>query len=339
MIDEPRRWLSLLAVAFALVPLRAPAQVVTTPEGQVEFIGLKRWTVQMVRDTMAKRAPGQPLGQCAGVLQSIGFASASSLHELQPDGTEYVVVTVVEPEDRDRVHLRPPPPDSLPDVRSWRPMTRLFRERNRAFQLSLAGYLFHRAGDTAAIRRFLSAARADSLPVIAAWHFLDRQRSHADLHRALRILHSDRNRANAATAAAILLNFAGRDTAWWALADALRDGQAPVAATASQVLAAMSSTTARRVDWRPALPALRDLLGGTNVFLLYDQLDILLRTGIAPELAPELLADGHADLIVAALTARHTATREVAHRFLSHLAGRDLGCDARAWTQWIATLR
>ncbi|HEX8907287.1 MAG TPA: hypothetical protein VF771_20715, partial [Longimicrobiaceae bacterium] len=271
--------LPLLAAALASVPVAAAAQVVSTPEGQVEFIGLKRWTVEMVRDTMARHAPGQPLGQCAAVLERIGFPSASSLHESRPDGKEYVVVTLVEPADSARVHLRPPPTDSLPDVRGWREMTRLFRESNRAFQTAVNGYAAHRAGDTATVRAFLSMAGRDTAWVRDAWRFLESRRTEGDFRRAVRTLAGDRNRANTATAAAILANFAGRDAAWWALADAQRDRRAPVAATATQVLTSMANQAPRRVDWRPALPALRDLLRGTNVFLLSDEIEILRRTG------------------------------------------------------------
>src|SRR5450759_1289309 len=90
------RFLSL-SVAIALAPPGASAvgQEVETPAGVVEFVGLHRWTIPMIQDSMKVHAPGQPLGRCAAVLRALGFPSAESLYTTSPDGRSSIVVVLV----------------------------------------------------------------------------------------------------------------------------------------------------------------------------------------------------------------------------------------------------
>lgn len=87
---------------------RAEAQVVRTPQGVVEFIGLRSWTVDMIRDSMRVHAPGEPLCQCAGVLRGLGFPAAAATGV----GGDTTVVLLVEPAFADRIQRRVVPADS-----------------------------------------------------------------------------------------------------------------------------------------------------------------------------------------------------------------------------------
>lgn len=331
------RWVLLFVSSFALFPARSAAQVVQTANGPVEFIGLKRWTVEMIRDTMAVKAPGQPLGQCAAVLQKVGFPAASSNHIMNEDGTEYVVVTVVEPHDRARVREKPLFADSLPAIHAWHEATEIFRSSNRGFQRAVSWYDLHRSGDTTAIRQIVAMAGNHAAEVQQFWRFLDHHRSEADFQRAVWTLNNDGNVANRAVAAAILGSFGDHDLTWWTLLDAQRDPIDAIAGTAQQVLQSLVRAP-KSVDWEPAQASLRHLLNGTNVFVFAGTLDVLGKTGINPALAPTLLRNGGADLLLAHLNAKHKAKRDAAHSFLVHLAGQDLGSDTAAWAQWIGTL-
>jgi hypothetical protein len=322
----------------AVIPLilvtRADAQSETANE--VEFIGLKRWTVQMIRDSMAVHAPGQPLGHCAAVLRMLGFASADAREVRIAGQAPLTVVTLVEPEDSARVRPRPVPADSLDDFAAWSPVTTLFRSDNRAFQVALN--LRQAAPDSAREAAVIARARVDEAHVREIWRFLDSHRSEADLRRSLHTLRSDANLANSAVALAILGNFGNRDAVWWALMDAARDVRPGVAATAEQVLNRLVTAEHPRVNWASAVPTLRRLLQGTNVFELPSILNVLTSTEVSPELAPDLLRDGGGDLVLAYMRARYPRDRELAHRFLVQLAGRDLGDNPDAWARWIASL-
>jgi hypothetical protein len=112
-----------------------------------------------------------------------------------------------------------------------------------------------------------------------------------------------------------------------------------VRATAAEVLQALGAGGTRRVDWAPALPTLRALLDGTNLFAHNRVLDVLAATRIEPALAPPLLAGGRGELVLAKLQALWPAERRAARRLLVQLAGRDLGDDVSAWMTWVRALR
>src|SRR3954464_5099156 len=107
-----RSYIWTVLVAFAVPITSALGQQVETPAGPVEFVGLHRWTVQMIQDSMKVHAPGQPLGHCAAVLRSMGFPSPQALYMTSPDRPPSILVLLVEPQDSDLVHYRPWPTHS-----------------------------------------------------------------------------------------------------------------------------------------------------------------------------------------------------------------------------------
>ena len=333
--------MSRLLLTFALilgVCDAVSAQVVHTPEGEVEFIGLERWTVSMIQDTMAVRAPGEPLGQCAVVLKQVGFVSASVLSREGADGKRRVVVTVVEPHRAARIRMRTLSGDSLPDAPAWADGIAFLKEHNFAFQAAIQdrGIAFQQDNATLAELRPWLADHVDEIE--AFWRFLDQHRSPVDLEQALHTLATDRNGTNAVIAAAILTNFPQEPRSWQALLDAMRDSRELVAATASQATRGLLGAGERVVDWQLAASSIRALLDGTNVFNLENVLTTLTETRISPNLAPVLLGDGGADLVLARLGATHVGTRRVAHAFLVQISGKDYGEDPSAWRAWLHSL-
>ena len=328
----------VLAVVLLSIPMTLSGQVVETPEGVVEFIGLRRWTIPMIQDSMALHAPSEHLGQCAALLKQLGFVSASALLREGPDGQRRTIVTVVEPDRADRIRLRVPVGDSLSDVSEWRPAILIFSEHNRAFQPAIQwrGALLQQ--DTTTITQLLQFAGDRASQIQAFWQFLDEHRGEADLEKALQILTNDQNGTNAAIAAAILTNFPHEPRAWWALLDAHRDSREYVAATASQALSGLLMAGPRKIDWMPVVPAIRALLDGTNVFVLEGVLSMLASTGVDPDLAPALLREGGADLVLARLRASDELTRRSAHSFLVQISRINRGDDPAAWEAWIASL-
>ena len=333
--------MSRLLLIFATIlsfSRTASAQVVHTPEGEVEFIGLERWTVSMIRDTMAVRAPGAPLGQRSVVLRQVGFVSASVLSLEGADGRLRRVVTVVEPHRAAHIRQRTLSGDSLPNAPAWADGIALFKEQNLAFQSAIQKRGTSLLQDSAALSKLRSSLEDDLDGVEAFWRFLDQHRSPADLELALHTLATDRNGTNAAIAAAILTNFPQEPRAWRALLDAMRDSRVHVAATASQATRGLLGAGERVVDWQPAASSIRALLDGTNVFVLENVLAALTETRISPDLAPVLLGDGGAELVLARLGATHIGTRRVAHAFLIQISGTDFGEDPVAWREWLRSV-
>lgn len=168
------------------------------------------------------------------------------------------------------------------------------------------------------------------------WSFLDAHRAESDRRTALAALREDGPYANRVAAAAVLANFAEQDSSWWALVEALRDGNEAVRATA---VTALRVLPVREVNWAPVAPSLRALLGGTNVSATQAVMELLDRTKVSPALASPLLGKGNGDWLLTHLRAENPLATYSAHALLVRLnGGVDLGTQDTAWMRWLATL-
>lgn len=324
---------ALAAIASAATASPGWSQaVVDTPEGRVEFIGLKKWTVQMVQDSFALHAPGVSLASyaCAAALRSdLRFADASV--QVYPAGFgdrdgRYVVITVVEPSDSARVRYRDVPPDTMPLRPEWEEAAGIFTDNPVEFQLAIRALPLPTPDDTAQATPQAVSLRA----------FLRAHRGEADLRASLTTLATDGNAMNRVVAALILANFQDRDTAWWALTDALRDPDGRVSTVASQVLWALAHHSPRPVDWSPVTRILRHILSGTNLFAHNTLMEVLATTKVDPALAPSLMETG--ELVLAKARSHDPTGRKAAIQLLTELSGHDFGENHEAWEDWLKTL-
>jgi xanthine/CO dehydrogenase XdhC/CoxF family maturation factor len=333
-----RTWIiaGVLAVAFAS-PRAASQQVLALPDRTVEFIGLRSWTMAMVQDSLAVYAPGDSIHThtCAAALRyRLGFAEAASVVYLD-GGRPYVLVSVVEPQDSARVRHRDLPRDTTSFREPWSEAVAVIRMRPDLFQIAVDGY----APDFA-VRGLQPPPHLgqDSAQVLRVWGFLATRRSQADYQAAAAVLTgSAPSLYDRMVAAAILANFADRDSTWWVLVDALRESDGPVKAIAGTVLAASASREPRAVHWRPAAPTIHALLNGTGLFEFRRVLEWLPRMGAGPEYSREFLAGG-GEMVLAYLAAEHGPSRDLAHRFLVAMRGEDCGDGADCWRDWISSL-
>jgi hypothetical protein len=333
----------LIPVACAIL-LSMATQVVTAQtllensELRLELIGLKRWTVPMIEDSLRRYAPRDALlsHACAAVLrEKLKFADASAMYYTSTiDGKQektYVAVTIVEPQDSGLIRYRGPFQDSLPARRAWAPIRAVFEKHNIAFQTAL------QRPDFLSSDAPLSKSDSALAPALPFRRYLRAHRAPRDRQLAMAALASDGNSENRVAAAALLANFSNSDSTWWALTDALRDPMGAVSATAGEVLSALTRGAPRRVNWAPATPALRAILDGTNLFAHNQLMEVLAATQIDSALARPLLKDG-GYLVLAKLGSQGRAERQAAHRFLVQIAGRDLGDAPGAWQEWIGGL-
>ena len=338
----PSLALSLSFVA-SLLPLYAGHAQVTpivhnemfeTPTALLELIGLKRWTLAMIQDSLARYAPGDSLTShaCAAILRGkLRFADAAV--QYYPPGLNgrtkgYFAVPVVEPQDSARVRYRARPRDSVPDRADWAAALAVFREHNQVFQSAIQWppFLMGRLPPDK-IEPSLASAR----PLL---EFLRGHRTERDRRTALWTLAHDGNTQQRTIAAVILAGFPESDSTWWALADALRDQDGMVSGTVSQVLSTLSRDAARPVNWTAVAGSLRALLDGTDLFVHNTVLDALAATQVDPALAGTLLRGG-GELVLAKLRSHDPSGAGAAHRFLVQLSGRDFGQDAAAWEHWV----
>jgi hypothetical protein len=336
---------TLTVVTSILWPIATHAQFrYNVPSGRVEVLGLKRWTLRMLQDSVRKYVPGQELhdAACMAILrEKLHFADAyvsrfQGFLRSAPDSTFYSI-RLVEPktnawrqfDDRERIEytsLRPayaqliqPITDSSGGVETGR----------------LHYWLFFRADSNrqSAFARMRPEDRADGTRV---YEFLGAHTSETDRQTALRTLERDGFWANRVVATAVLQNFGDSAGTWIAVAKALRDPHEQVRSTAAIVIGTLSE---REVDWSPALADLRLLLSGANVSALDQVMRALVRTKVRPSLARGLLRR-NADWVLQLLRSEDpTRSSDAAHRFLVQLnRGIDLGRDPRVWSRWVAGL-
>ena len=325
----------LLCVA---APVASSQTILENDQLRLELIGLKRWTVPMIEDSLRRYAPKDSLlsHACAAVLRGkLKFADASVMSYTTTITGEpmkpYMAVTVVEPQDSGLIRYRGPFRDSLPARRTWAPVRAVLGKHNSAFQSAIQrpDFLWSEAP-----LRGADSALTSALPLR---RFLRTHRTAKDRQLALATLAADGNWQNRVAGIVLLANFADSDSTWWALTDALRDPMGPVSLTAAQVLTALTRRAPRRVDWAPATQTVRAILDGTNLFAHNAMMEVLAVTQVDPTLARPLLKDG-GYIVLAKLRSQGMLERQAARRFLVQIAGHDLGDAPALWDEWLRGL-
>ncbi|HEY0971842.1 MAG TPA: hypothetical protein VGE02_12810 [Gemmatimonadales bacterium] len=328
----PGLTVATLALLAAAAPVGAQA-VIDSPKGAIEVIGLRQWTVRMLEDSVAAKAPGESLRShaCAAILQEkLGFPAAAVSEEsmqLAPDAepTTTILITVVEPQDSARVQLRRMDGRRGAGPWTWVALEKAASDSTRLrinevlFAMQFYG-LYRAAPDSAAarVRRFVPRALPAAQEI---WREVARLAGPGELATAIRATRSDTSWGHRVLAVSVLANFATRDAAWHALAAAMRDPDERVRNAAGMILGRLAEREPRRIDWRPARADLRALLGGTNVWEYRTLLDVLGRTQVSPALAGTLLRD-NTHLLLAHLEARAPQAHEPALAATRRLSGR-----------------
>lgn len=305
---------------------------------RVELIGLKRWTIPMIQDSLAKYSPHDSLlsHSCAAILRDkLKFADASV--NVYPKGQlgltkDFVVVAVIEPQDSGLIKYRPEFNDTLPQRKEWLRAWQIVEHESSAFQTAIQTPGF--------VQMDRSSLLADTMlkSTLPFQTFLRSHSRESDRRLALRTLRSDGNWKNRVVAVAMLRAFPQSDETWWALLEALRDPNGRVGGTAGQTLHGMTAGPVRKVDWRPATAALRVLLDGTSLFTYNSVLNTLARTKISPSMARALLSDG-GNMVLAKLSSSSVSDKSAAYEFLQHISGKDWSAQSPNWKTWVNSLQ
>ncbi len=316
------------------LPPTPKAASIKTKDAEIEVLGLREWTLQMVQDSLAKYAPDDGLAShaCAAVLRGkLGFADASvSISFIRP-GVKRVDIAVIEPEDSSLVQYLDVARDSAADLDEWAQGLKVFLDNSGDFQTALQLYALSDETPPELDESIRSEA-GDQLA-----EFL-RSRTTADLELAFSTLRKDRNWHNRVMAYAVLGRFPADDRSWHALADGLRDPSGLARATASQTLGVITRTSTRRVDWTGQAEALQWLVNGTNLFGHTTLLRALAATEIDPRLAPEIFQD-FGGVTPDGLISSNESIRNATEAFLRQISGEDFGTDPEAWMRWMASVR
>jgi hypothetical protein len=295
----------------------------------VEFLGLEKWTPKQIQERLGYTSP-EKLHYCAIDLKRLGFPEASVVG-YSDHGRRNTIVTVVEPEHAGEIIYRPQRSAHIALPVEWNDLGKIAEGQD----FLEGGILDYGRGLPGALadRPWLSDGTPQPWwPAIRPFH------KRADMYSAQQILAQSGDARARALSAIVLMNFSSEDAAWRALVSGLRDPNSLVSATCLQALNSLTTYLPRNVDWRPSIPDLVPLLHGTDLFGFPFVLKALAETHAAPALAGPLLEHGGARLVIAYLGADHKEQRDLARKFLTDLAGRDLGSSPTAWEDWIAHL-
>jgi hypothetical protein len=322
----------------------------------VEIIGLRRWTPEMVRDSLAKYAPDEGLDSdaaAANLRNFLGFAdAATSIHTVVFDQDDRTTVTLAvrEPTDSARVHYAEQELDTLPRRAEWTDLARALNDSTgRMLQIVSAARLegFSRLVVDSTVRGRTVAHREgyafespnDSVAAMPILAMLDAKRTPADFDAAVQTIESSTSSPDRAIAALILSGFPDRDGAWRALLKAaIGREQGRDAFIAQHALVSMSDRAARPVDWSPMVEVIRNVLDGTALAALAPLAKALAATGASPAQAPGYLANG-GEMLTAYVESDNPDIRDSAHDLLTKLRGQDLGFEPGPWREWIRTLK
>ena len=328
-----------LMVVAGLTPLPVQAQTSATlplPDGRVvEVIGLRRWTLEMIQDSLARHANGVSLEShaCAVALRyTLGFADASATRYPEPGKPLRIVVAVREPQDSARVKYRPAPLDTAVSRPEWAPVVSLMRTRPSVFWIAVGLHAAHPQQV-----RLEYGVGEDSVRAVAAAAFLRAANRETDRAAAQRTLREGRNVTERAVAALILLNFPERDDTYWALVSTLRESDGIAKSAAAQVLNRLAIASPRQVDWEPATADIHAILDGTSLFTLRQLSIVLSRTGAGPAQARAFLAGG-GEMLLAFAASDTRSISQPARELLIKLRGTDLGDSPAAWQAWVRSL-
>ncbi len=308
-------------------------QVIDTKFGKAEIIGLKHWSLERLLDTLSVKFPGLSVDKCAANLKDAGFADASVIRYFDRDKKFYSVVTIIEPEFSKFVKYKDSFSDTLPNVKRWENIIKIFNEHPFEFQIGLLTYnsnLDDIEADTTGIFEDL-----DKQTVIQMRDFLKSQKEDEDRDLAVWTLNNDGNYQNRIIASAVLINFPQSNLVWWSLVDGLRDPDGRVCSACEMVLKHFAANNRRRLDWEPIKRSLTYLINGTNPFVFLTVLRILSETDISENVVRYLFKESGGYLILSYLKANHEIERAAAHDFLCKVFGSDFGYDNKRWEQYI----
>lgn len=283
------RTLILLLLTFTSL-----AQKIETKDGVVEFVGLKKWNVNDLADSLIALDPNSNLHACAVTLkQHFKFADASVM-SLPMERGIYTVVTVIEPQDSSRVNYKSILNYKSEIIVDWGELINLIEDFN-TIQIGLQHYGGILLGDIEATHEkiksyvdFININKLNSL-----WSFLYDHQNAADKDLAIKILTSDKNPTKRMAAVLVLSNFSNYDKCWQVLVETLRDPDENVRSMAYLTLNMYANYFPRKIDWTESKSSLRWLLNGTYLASFETLMRLLEKTELTPELGNQLLCNNY----------------------------------------------
>ncbi|MGE3799847.1 MAG: hypothetical protein AB7H80_02390 [Candidatus Kapaibacterium sp.] len=323
------------------------AQVVQTPSGPLEFIGLKNWSAQQLWDSIYARYPDEGAHACMSVLrEEFGFQDALVVLFPEDDSMRWVAF-VSEEGDPDNPFVLEKPQVAHPLDSKWREVHDLLTQKRFLSQVASSSYPYRLKGmnDTAWIVADSwgsnlipygygeELASIDSNMLQRVWMFWEGLNSEKGRDELLNILSNEGNDTARQMAALALVNFYDDMTVRKKLVEAFRDPYQSVGANAALVLQIWNQHFPAPVDWNPVLPIFRRILAGEASSHLMTVMT-LAKNSSDTTFGIKLLK-GNTDFVLAMLQSKTLQIQTSSHDFLQTVLRVDLGMNPEAWKEWV----
>jgi hypothetical protein len=313
--------------------------VVQTSNGRVEVLGLERWTIDGLEDSLRAHA-GYDLRTngahaCGAVLRyKLHFADAAAIEARDSANAPYWIVTVAEPQDSARIHHHFLPLDTTggrPEWASARSVVKAHRPATMAY-LWTAAYTNGAKAPSVPLRTAADSEAVGQLRAFAASHG-----GSDDEREAIAALRSDSSLYDRLVAVTILASFPQDDSAWARLSQSLLESDGMVQGTAMTAIRGWIAAGKRPHDWVVIAPAVHAILDGTSEFMMPELLRVLAQIKPDPSLAKPFLQNG-GTLLLAYAGAHLPMVRDAALGVLRPLSGKDFGTNVGQWRDWVRSL-
>lgn len=322
----------LFLVLSVLLQFTISAQVIETEKGKIEFTGLFSKEGKIILDKIITKTISGDIDLCAKNLQddyNIPNISVQEYLMSQNKKDSYIVVKCVDPVFKERVKPAFNFKDTLALESRWQKINAFYNNQNNNLLNNYSPLLK------------VSKTNIDSLvksdPIKSVIKEIKAFNKESDKRKAIWTLGNDGNFRNRRVAILILSNFINQDSTLAYLVKSSFGRDASVNSDAMDLLCLLVHSKPRKVNWTPALQDLRYILDGANLFVFNQILEVLTKTGISFESAPQLLKGG-GDLVIDNLKLQHDNEREIARKFLVQISGKDFGYNAIQWQDWIKAL-
>lgn len=306
-------------VALAVFTLPSFAQNIVQEDGNtIEFIGLKKWTVKQLQDSVRKHDSRGKLGFCAATLKSnLKFCDASVIFFSK----DSLIITVIEPQDSLLVRRNAYFAGDVRLTREWDTFQEAFDAK--VFEKGLATETRFNSDDSAmsAMRKFINEA-----PSFIKFDTIAFQNIRTALHtnpvpveQLAKVIRSNWDAHSRGVAALAMTKFPDNDTCLQSVLYAMNDiGASTTIVNAIEYFSTILKNRTREIALAPLYKELRPLVNGSNLFAYHDILKLIAKGKPTEKDFRTIFADEQSRyLLFAHLKATSSLPRLAANKLIS----------------------
>jgi hypothetical protein len=265
-----------IVAALAIFTLPSFAQNVVQEDGNtIEFLGLKKWTVKQLQDSVRKHDSRGKLGFCAATLKSnLKFCDASVIFFSK----DSLIITVIEPQDSLLVKRNAYFAGDAPLTREWDTFQETFA--SKVFEKGLATETQFNTDDsaTSAMREFIKEApsfvKFDSVAFQNIRTAL--RKNPVPVEQLAKVIRYSWDAYSRGVAALAMTKFPDNDTCLQSVLYAMNDiGASTTTVNAVEYFSIMLRHRTREIALAPLYNELRPLVNGSNLFAYHDILKLI----------------------------------------------------------------